>query len=580
MNFPKIPLAQWVDHLVDWITSTFDPLFSAVTSFIEGLLDNLVKVLDIGPPILLILIITLFALYTCRWGVAIFSLIGLLLIDNLGYWDATVQTIALVLSSVVLTIIIGIPLGIWASQNDTAKKIITPILDFMQTMPAFVYLIPSILFFGIGVVPGILASVIFAVPPTIRLTNLGIREVPGDLIEASDAFGSTTGQKLFKVQLPLAAPTILAGVNQSIMLALSMVVIASLVGAPGLGAEVYRAVTQIKVGQGFEAGLSIVIIAIILDRVSQNLRKPLLGNVINKKWVYSVLAAVLVIAYAVTAFSQAAVTNQTGSKNVGDQVNYEITGIDPGAGLMKATEKAMKDYGLKNEWTLKEGSSAAMTAELKKAYEKKEPIIITGWTPHWMFSKYDLKYLKDPKGSYGKGESIHTLTRKGFKQDNPGANKILDQFYWKPADMEDVMVKVQDGAKPADAAADWIKSHKKQVAKWTKGAPKGNGKEVSLVYVAWESEIASTNVIAKVLEQEGYKVKLQQVEAGPMFAGVAGGSADAMVAAWLPTTHKDYYDKYKGKFEDLGPNLKGTKLGLTVPKYMDIDSIEDLKKSK
>lgn len=122
MNFPKIPLAQWVDHLVDWITSTFDPLFSAVTSFIEGLLDNLVKVLDIGPPILLILIITLFALYTCRWGVAIFSLIGLLLIDNLGYWDATVQTIALVLSSVVLTIIIGIPLGIWASQNDTAKK--------------------------------------------------------------------------------------------------------------------------------------------------------------------------------------------------------------------------------------------------------------------------------------------------------------------------------------------------------------------------------------------------------------------------------------------------------------------------
>ncbi|MGG1574641.1 glycine betaine ABC transporter substrate-binding protein [Fictibacillus sp. NRS-1165] len=577
MNFPKIPLAQWVDHLVDWITSTFDPVFNAITGFIDGLLDNLVTLLGMGPSIVLILIITLIALYTSRWGVAIFTLIGLLLIDNLGYWDSTVDTIALVLSSVVLTILIGIPLGIWASQKDTARRIITPILDFMQTMPAFVYLIPSILFFGIGVVPGILASVIFAVPPTIRLTNLGIREVPKDLIEASEAFGSTTGQKLLKVQLPLAAPTILAGVNQSIMLALSMVVIASLVGAPGLGAEVYRAVTQIKVGQGFEAGLSIVIIAIILDRISQNLRKPLFGNIINKKIVYSVLAGVLIVAYAATAIAQAK-PDQTSSKNVGDQVNYEITGIDPGAGLMKSTEKAMKDYGLNKDWTLKEGSAAAMTAELKKAYEKKEPIIVTGWTPHWMFSKYDLKYLKDPKGSYGKGESIHTLTKKGFKQENPGANKILDQFYWKPSDMEEVMVDVQDGAKPENAAAKWVKSHKQQVSKWTKGAQKGNGKEVSLVYVAWESEIASTNVVAKVLEQQGYKVKLQQVEAGPMFAGVADGSADAMVAAWLPTTHKDYYNKYKGKFEDLGPNLEGTKLGLTVPKYMPIDSVEDLKK--
>ncbi|MED2971028.1 glycine betaine ABC transporter substrate-binding protein [Fictibacillus sp. B-59209] len=577
MNFPKIPLAQWVDHLVDWITNTFDPVFNAITGFIEGLLDNLVTLLGIGPSILLILIITLFALYTSRWGVAIFTLVGLLLIDNLGYWNATVDTIALVLSSVVLTIVIGIPFGIWASQNDTAKRIITPILDFMQTMPAFVYLIPSILFFGIGVVPGILASVIFAVPPTIRLTNLGIREVPRDLIEATEAFGSTTGQKLFKVQLPLAAPTILAGVNQSIMLALSMVVIASLVGAPGLGAEVYRAVTQIKVGEGFEAGISIVIIAIILDRISQNLRKPLFGNIINKKIVYSVLAGLLIVAYAAVAISQAK-PDETSSKNVGDQVNYEITGIDPGAGLMKSTEKAMKDYGLKKDWTLKEGSAAAMTAELKKAYEKKEPIIVTGWTPHWMFSKYDLKYLKDPKGSYGKGESIHTLTKKGFKQENPGANKILDQFFWKPSDMEEVMVDVQDGAQPEKAAAKWVKSHKQEVGKWTKGAQKGNGKEVKLVYVAWESEIASTNVVAKVLEQQGYKVKLQQVEAGPMFAGVADGSADAMVAAWLPTTHKDYYDKYKGKFEDLGPNLKGTKLGLTVPKYMPIDSIEDLKK--
>ncbi|EIT86987.1 glycine/betaine-binding protein precursor [Fictibacillus macauensis ZFHKF-1] len=577
MNLPKLPLAQWIDHLVDWITTTLDPFFGAISTGIEWLLKNLVALLSTGPSIVLIILITLIALYTSRWGIAIFTFIGLLLIDNLGYWDATVNTIALVLSSVLLTILIGIPLGIWMSQNETAKKIITPILDFMQTMPAFVYLIPAILFFGSGVVPGIIASVIFAVAPTIRLTNLGIREVPNDLIEASQAFGSTTRQKLFKVQLPLAAPTILAGVNQSIMLALSMVVIASLVGAPGLGAEVYRAVSQIKVGEGFEAGISIVIIAIIFDRISQNLRKPLFGKVVSKKMVYTILAIVLLLGYIATAIHEYK-PSANGSGNVGDQVNYKITGIDPGAGLMKATKKAMKEYGLTDKWTLNEGSSAAMTAELKKAYEKKEPIIVTGWTPHWMFKKYKLKYLEDPKGSYGKGESIHTLTRKGFSSENPGATKVLDQFNWKPSNMEEVMVDIHDGTKPADAAEKWVKAHKKEVAQWTKGAPRGGGKQVKLAYVAWESEIASTNVIAKALEQQGYDVKLTQLEAGPMFASIADGSSDAMVAAWLPTTHKDYYDKFKGKFDDLGPNMKGTKLGLTVPKYMKVNSINDLKK--
>jgi glycine betaine/proline transport system permease protein len=183
-----------------------------------------------------------------------------------------IDTLALVLTSVFISIIIGIPIGIWMSQSNRVQGVLTPILDFMQTMPAFVYLIPSILFFGIGLVPGIISSVIFAMPPTIRLTNLGIRQVPKDLIEAANAFGSTSQQKLFKVQLPLATSTIFAGINQSIMLSLSMVVIASLVGAPGLGSDVYRAVTQIKVGVGFEAGLSIVILAIILDRISQNIK--------------------------------------------------------------------------------------------------------------------------------------------------------------------------------------------------------------------------------------------------------------------------------------------------------------------
>lgn len=577
MGLPQIPLADWVDIAVKWIVTNFQGFFSGISAVTDGFIDSLVKVLELGPPIVLIILITLLAMYTSRWSVGLFTLIGLLLIENLGLWDATVNTLALVLSSVIITILIGIPIGIWASQSDKVRQVVTPILDFMQTMPGFVYLIPAILFFGIGVVPGIIASVIFAVPPTIRLTNLGIREVPGDLIEASNAFGSTTSQRLFTLQLPLAAPTILAGVNQSIMLALSMVVIASLVGAPGLGAEVYRAVTQVQVGEGFVAGLAIVIIAIILDRISQNLRKPAYSHIIPKRFAY-IIVSLLVIGALIAVSVGGGQAEKASPNKVGEQVDYEIIGIDPGAGLMKSTEKAMNDYGLKGDWTLVEGSSAAMTAELQKAYDRKEPIIITGWTPHWMFTKYKLKYLEDPKGSFGKGESIHTITKKGFEKENPGAYKILDQFYWKPKDMEEVMGDIQEGMKPEEASEKWVKSHPDEVKKWTDGAQKGNGEKVNLVYVSWESEIASTNVIAAALKNEGYDVTLKQVEAGPMFTGVANGSADALVAAWLPTTHQDYINEYKDQIVDLGPNLEGTKLGLTVPEYMPIDSIEDLKK--
>jgi glycine betaine/proline transport system permease protein len=271
--FPKIPLADWVDSFVDMLTDNLEPVFDGITSGIDWFVEGIVSILGFPPALVLIAIFTILAWWSSRWPVAIFTLLGLLLIDNLGYWEPTIETLALVLTSVIISIILGVPLGIWASQSDRVRGIITPILDFMQTMPAFVYLIPAILFFGIGMVPGIIASVIFAMPPTIRLTNLGIRQVPEDLIEASNAFGSTTKQKLIKVQLPLATPTIMAGINQSIMLSLSMVVIASLVGAPGLGADVYRAVTQIKVGIGFEAGLAIVILAIMLDRISQNIGK-------------------------------------------------------------------------------------------------------------------------------------------------------------------------------------------------------------------------------------------------------------------------------------------------------------------
>ena len=302
MNMPKIPLGEWVDLLVQWATVAFAGFFTLLTNSIEGLLNILVDVLSVGPPIVLIIVLALLVTYTSRWPLGIFTIITLLLIDNLGYWESSIQTLAIVILSGLLTIIIGIPIGIWCAQRITVHRIVTPILDFMQTMPAFVYLIPSILFFGIGVVPGIIASFIFAIAPTIRMTNLGIQEVPKDLIEAANAFGSTNSQKLFKVQLPLAMPTIMAGVNQSIMLALSMVVTASLVGAPGLGADVYRAVSQIDVGKGFEAGLSIVFIAIILDRITQNLRNPAYKNKLKPKIVFSILAVLVIGTAIVLAF--------------------------------------------------------------------------------------------------------------------------------------------------------------------------------------------------------------------------------------------------------------------------------------
>ncbi|MCD7035495.1 proline/glycine betaine ABC transporter permease [Metabacillus sp. GX 13764] len=272
MNIPKLPLGVYVDHFVQFLNDKLLGFFNVIGTVIETFNDILVGILAFIPAILLAVIVAGLAYWASRrWGLTVFTLIGLLLIINLGYWEQTLDSLALVLTSVIISMIIGIPLGIWCSQSDRVSGILSPILDFMQTMPAFVYLIPAILFFGIGVTPGIIASVIFAMPPTIRLTNLGIRQVPEDLVEASNAFGSTTSQKLFKVQLPLATGTIMAGVNQSIMLALSMVVIASLVGAPGLGVEVYRAVQRIQVGLGFEAGIAIVILAIILDRITQSL---------------------------------------------------------------------------------------------------------------------------------------------------------------------------------------------------------------------------------------------------------------------------------------------------------------------
>ncbi|HLR62129.1 MAG TPA: proline/glycine betaine ABC transporter permease [Lentibacillus sp.] len=271
--FPKLPLAQWVESFVDFLTASFSVVFDTISSVIAFITENFVVLLEFVPPLLLIVLIALLAWWVVNWKLGLFALIGLGLINNLGYWPETLETVSLVIISVVISMIIGIPIGIWMSQKGAVQAIVTPILDFMQTMPAFVYLIPAVVFFSLGMVPGVVATIIFSMPPTVRLTNLGIRQVDEELIEASNAFGSSTGQRLGKVQIPLAMPTIMAGINQTIMLSLSMVVIASMVGAPGLGTVVYRAVTQVAIGPGFEGGLSLVILAMLLDRITQGASK-------------------------------------------------------------------------------------------------------------------------------------------------------------------------------------------------------------------------------------------------------------------------------------------------------------------
>lgn len=274
MNVPKIPVGDTIEAVIDFLVDNFSIVTKVISDVTESGLDILIDVMLYPPAWLFILILAgiTFAV-TRKKGLAAFTLLGFGLILNLGLWHATISTLALVCIATLITISIGFPLGILAALNDTANRIIMPILDFMQTMPAFVYLIPAIPFFGLGKVAAIFSTMIFAMPPSIRLTSLGIRQVPKELVEAADSFGSNKWQKLVKLQIPMATPTIMAGVNQTIMLALSMVVIAAMIGAKGLGGEVWKAIQRLQPGRGFEAGISIVILAIVLDRMMQTFGK-------------------------------------------------------------------------------------------------------------------------------------------------------------------------------------------------------------------------------------------------------------------------------------------------------------------
>lgn len=566
-----IPVADWVTSATDWLTNTFSGLFSVVQSAGQTLMEGMTNALLFIPPLVMILLITALAYVISKgkWGLTAFSFVGLLFIYNQDLWSALMSTVTLVIISSLVSIIIGVPLGIWMAKSQKALSIITPILDFMQTMPGFVYLIPAVAFFGIGMVPGVFASVIFALPPTVRMTNLGIRQVPTELVEASDSFGSTNKQKLFKLELPLAKSTILAGINQTIMLALSMVVIASMIGAPGLGQGVLSAVQRSQVGNGFVSGLALVILAIIMDRFTQNLnRENKRGAGQEKNKVQSIMAKVLAV-IAIIAVIGSIVLNVFGNKkeevnltyvewdteiasttvvsevlkdmgydvkmtpldsaimweavangeadgmvaawlpgthgpqyekfkdrvedlganldggaklgivvpsymdvdsieDLKDQGDKRIIGIEPGAGIMAAAEKTVADYKNLSDWDLVASSGGAMTTELANAVKKKEPIVVTGWSPHWMFSRYDLKYLEDPKGTMGGDESIKTMVRQGLKDDQPEVYKVLDNFNWELSDIEGVMLEIEKGTDPVKAARNWIDHNPDKVAEWKK----------------------------------------------------------------------------------------------------------------
>ncbi|MGW0363750.1 ABC transporter permease/substrate binding protein [Streptomyces sp. NPDC002990] len=581
---PRLTLGAWVDSGVDFLQRHLSWLFDAISSLVTGLYDGIDAVLSAPAPLLFAGILAVAAWWLRGLLAGLLAFAGFALVDSVDLWADAMSTLSLVLVATLVTLLFAVPLGIWASRSDRVSAVLRPVLDFMQTMPAMVYLIPGIIFFGVGVVPGIIATIIFSLPPGVRMTELGIRQVDGELVEAADAFGTTPRDTLFRVQLPLALPTIMAGINQVIMLGLSMVVIAGMVGGGGLGGAVYRAIGNVDIGLGFEAGVSIVILAMYLDRMTGALGRqvsPLGRRALaktraaatgaTKLWNHrpqpalAVTGAVVLalVAGGLATFGGAARDDApSGAANIGKgrtvslgyipwdegiastflwkellerrgfkvdarqleagalytglaggQLDFQtdawlpvthaqywekygnkledlgswygptslelsvpsyvkdvrsladlkgksgqfkgrIIGIEPSAGVMSILkDKVLKEYGLDAEYQVVDGSTPGMLAELKRAYDKQEPVVVVLWSPHWAYSTYELTKLEDPKGVWGAGDGIHTLARKGFAADEPEVAEWLRSFKLTEEQLTSLEAKIQQTGKGKEQEA-------------------------------------------------------------------------------------------------------------------------------
>ncbi|QDO18997.1 ABC transporter permease subunit [Streptomyces sp. S1A1-8] len=710
---PRIPFGDWVNSAVDWLLNHMAWLFDFFKTVFQGTYDGIDAVLQAPEPLLLAGIFAVIAFWLRGTSAGVLTFVGFAFIDSLELWEDAMVTLSLVLVATLIALVVSVPVGIWAARSDRVSGIVRPVLDFMQTLPAMIYLIPAILFFGTGAPAGIVATLIFALAPGVRMTELGIRQVDKELVEAADAFGTTPRDTLLRIQLPLALPTVMAGVNQVIMLGLSMAAIAGMVGTGGLGGDVNEAIGQLNVGLGSEAGVAIVILAIYLDRMTSALGTQVspLGRRAAAKlraaqglkiWSYRPSSAVAVIGVVVlalvaggmgmfggtdsmstaadgenvgqgkkvtigyipwdegvastflwkeileergfqvdtkqfdagplyTSLSQGDIDFETDSwlpttheqywKKYGSKLDDlgswfgptslelsvpsymkgvdsladlkgkagtfggKVTGIESSAGMMGLLKsKVLKDYGLDKEYKVVDSSTPAMLAELKRAYAKKEPIVVTLWSPHWAYSDYDLKKLKDPKGAWGKGDGVRTLSRKGFAQDNPVVGQWLKNFRMTEKQLtglEAEINKVGKG-KQQDAVRAWLKRNPGVVDKL---APVKNSvaaaetkRPLDVAWFPWDEDVAVSYLWKNVLARRGYTLNLKQMDVGPVYTGLASGDLDLNFDAWLPYAQSNYWDQHKNDLRDLGTWYRPTSLEIAVPSYVkDVKSLADLK---
>lgn len=657
-------------------------LFDFFKTVFQGTYDGIDAVLQAPEPLLLAGIFAVIAFWLRGTSAGVLTFVGFAFIDSLELWEDAMVTLSLVLVATLIALVVSVPVGIWAARSDRVSGIVRPVLDFMQTLPAMIYLIPAILFFGTGAPAGIVATLIFALAPGVRMTELGIRQVDKDLVEAADAFGTAPRDTLLRIQLPLALPTVMAGVNQVIMLGLSMAAIAGMVGTGGLGGDVNEAIGQLNVGLGSEAGVAIVILAIYLDRMTSALGTQVtpLGRRAAarlraaqglKIWSYRPSAAVAVIGVVVlalvaggmgmfggtdststaadgrnvgqgkkitigyipwdegvastflwkeileergfqvdtkqfdagplyTSLSQGDIDFETDSwlpttheqywKKYGSKLDDlgswfgptslelsvpsymkgvdsladlkgkagtfggKITGIESSAGMMGLLKgKVLKDYGLDKEYKVVDSSTPAMLAELKRAYAKKEPIVVTLWSPHWAYSDYDLKKLKDPKGAWGKGDGVHTLSRKGFAQDNPVVGQWLKNFRMTEKQLtglEAEINKVGKG-KQQDAVRAWLKRNPGVVDELApvknSAAAAETKRPLDVAWFPWDEDVAVSYLWKNVLARRGYTLNLKQMDVGPVYTGLASGDLDLNFDAWLPYAQSNYWDRHKNE---------------------------------